>query len=121
MKYAISVREKNPEAIVDTRFGRAQMFALYDTATDQITWHTNTQNFQAAQGAGIQTAQNLINLGAEAVISGHCGPKAFQVLKAAGIKVYSVSGNITIKEAVAQIESGAIKPLEGANVEGHWI
>jgi len=121
MKYAISVREKNPEATVDTRFGRAQMFALYDSETGQYTWHGNTQNLQAAQGAGIQTAQNVVNLGAEAVIYGHCGPKAYQVLQAAGVQVYTVSGNMTIKEAVAQIESGAIKASKGADVEGHWV
>lgn len=121
MKYAISVREKNLEATIDTRFGRAQMFAIYDSVSGDVTWHANSQNLQAAQGAGIQTAQNVVNLGAEAVISGHCGPKAYRVLQTAGVKVYTVSGNLTIKEAVAQIESGAIKPSEGADVEGHWV
>lgn len=121
MKYAISVREKNIDATIDTRFGRAQMFALYDSQTGECTWHGNSQNLQAAQGAGIQTAQNVVNLGAEAVVSGHCGPKAFRVLQTAGIKVYTFSGNTTIKDAVKQIESGAIKPSKGADVEGHWV
>ncbi|MEW6710839.1 MAG: NifB/NifX family molybdenum-iron cluster-binding protein [Candidatus Riflebacteria bacterium] len=121
MKFAISVREKDLNAVIDTRFGRAQMFALYDSQSGETTWHSNSQNLQAAQGAGIQTAQNVVNLGAEAVISGHCGPKAWQVLKAAGIKVYTINGNMTAKEAVKHIENGAIKPSEGADVEGHWV
>ncbi|MFZ5951415.1 MAG: NifB/NifX family molybdenum-iron cluster-binding protein [Candidatus Rifleibacteriota bacterium] len=121
MKYAISVREKDLNAAIDTRFGRAQMFALYDSQSGETTWHSNSQNLQAAQGAGIQTAQNVVNLGAEGVISGHCGPKAWQVLKAAGVEVFMVSGNMTAKEAVKMIENGTIKPSEGADVEGHWV
>lgn len=121
MKYAISVREKSVDALIDTRFGRAQVFALYDSETGDCTWHANSQNLQAAQGAGIQSAQNVVNLGAEAVISGHCGPKAYRVLNAAGVKVYTVTGQTTIKEAVKQIEAGTIKPSEGADVEGHWM
>lgn len=121
MKYVISVREESIDAAVDPRFGRAQMFALYDSRTGECTWHSNTQNLQAAQGAGIQSAQNVVNLGAEAVITGHCGPKAYRVLNTAGIKIYNVSSQLTIKEAVRQIESGSIKPSDGADVEGHWV
>jgi predicted Fe-Mo cluster-binding NifX family protein len=121
MKYAISVREESLDAKIDTRFGRAQMFALYDSKTGECTWHPNTQNYQAAQGAGIQTAQNVVNLGAEAIISGHCGPKAYMVLKAAGVHIYSIEGSHSIKEAVQMIESGEIKAMEGADVEGHWV
>jgi predicted Fe-Mo cluster-binding NifX family protein len=121
MKYAISVREKNPDTNVDTRFGRALMFAIYDSDTKEFNWHANSQNLQAAQGAGIQTAQNIVNLGAQAVVSGNCGPKAFQVLNAAGIKVYMISGQLSVKQAIEKIESGEIQPSGGANVEGHWM
>ncbi|EKD82289.1 MAG: dinitrogenase iron-molybdenum cofactor biosynthesis protein [uncultured bacterium] len=121
MKYAVSVREQSVDARVDSRFGRAQMFALYDSNTGECSWHPNTQNFQAAQGAGIQTAQNVVNLGAEAIISGHCGPKAYRVLEAAGVRIYSIEGSPTLKEAVKMIESGKIKAMAGADVEGHWV
>lgn len=121
MKYIISVREQNLETTVDPRFGRAQFFALFDSSNGTCTWHSNAQNLQAAQGAGIQSAQNVINLGAEAVITGHCGPKAYRVLNAAGIKIYNVAAQLSIKEAVKEIESGNIKPSDGADVEGHWV
>lgn len=121
MKYVISVKEESVDAKVDSRFGRAQMFALYDSKSGECSWHPNTQNFQASQGAGIQTAQNVVNLGAEAVISGHCGPKAFMVLQAAGVKVYSIQGDVTLKEAVKQVEAGEVKEMKGADVEGHWV
>lgn len=121
MKVIISVREKSLDANVDPRFGRALLFALYDTKTQECSWHGNSQNLQATQGAGIQTAQNVVNLGAEAVITGHCGPKAFRVLLAAGIKVYTIDGQMSIKEAIEQVEKGKIKAAGGADVEGHWV
>ncbi len=121
MKYVISVREQSLETTVDPRFGRAQMFALYDSSNGECTWHSNSQNLQAAQGAGIQSAQNVINLGAEAIITGHCGPKAYRVLNTADIKIYNISGKLSIKEAVRQIENGVIKASDGADVEGHWV
>lgn len=121
MKYAISVKEQNLDSEVDSRFGRAQLFAVYDNSSKECSWHTNTQNYHAAQGAGIQTAQNVVEMGAEAVISGHCGPKAFRILSAAGIKVYAIDSRMTVKRAVEMVEAGQVKELEGADVEGHWI
>lgn len=121
MKIAISTREKSIDSTVDTRFGRALMFALYDTKTKDCTWHENTQNYQATQGAGIQTAQNVVEMGAEAVIAGHCGPKAFRILNAAGIKVYAMKSGTSILKAVEMVESGNIQPLKGADVDDHWV
>jgi predicted Fe-Mo cluster-binding NifX family protein len=121
MKYAVSVKEQTLDAEIDRRFGRAMQFAIYDTANRSCSWHQNTQNYNAAQGAGIQTAQNVIDLGADAVISGHCGPKAYRILSAAGIIVYAVESNVTLQDAVKMAENGELKALEGADVEGHWI
>lgn len=121
MKIAISTREKNIDSTVDTRFGRALMFALYDTKTKECTWHENTQNYRATQGAGIQTAQTVIEMGSEAVLAGHCGPKAFQILNAADIKVYAVKSGTLIKDAVEMVESGKIEALKGASVDEHWV
>ena len=121
MKIAISTREQNIDSTVDTRFGRALMFALYDSKTKDCSWHENAQNYQATQGAGIQTAQNVIEMGVEAVIAGHCGPKAFRILDAAGIKVYAMKSGTDIKQAVEMVEAGTIQPLKGADVEDHWV
>ncbi|NCB09994.1 MAG: hypothetical protein EOM73_17795, partial [Bacteroidia bacterium] len=42
----------------------------------------NDQNLNSVNGAGIQSAQNVVNLKVNAVITGNCGPKAFMILKA---------------------------------------
>ena len=85
----------------------------------QATAHDNAQNLNAPQGAGIQAAQAVYQLGAREVITGHVGPKAFTTLRAAGIAVYLAASG-TVKEAVEQFQAGRLQLAENANVEGHW-
>ncbi|MDD4103239.1 MAG: NifB/NifX family molybdenum-iron cluster-binding protein [Kiritimatiellae bacterium] len=119
MKIAFSTSGSDLNAPLDTRFGRAAKFLVYDTETKAFEVIDNAQNLNAAQGAGIQSAQNVAASGAQALVSGHCGPKAFRVLGAAGIKAYT-SNAATLTEALAQYLSGALKELKAADVEGHW-
>ncbi len=120
MKIVITAQQDTPDAQVDPRFGRAQFFMLYDTDTKEFAAHNNEQNLNAAQGAGIQAAQNVARLGAEAVITGHVGPKAFSTLKAAGIKIYvGVTGNI--QSAIDDYCAGKFKEVNQPDVAGHWV
>lgn len=119
MLIAISAQGETPDSEVDPRFGRAAKFVLYDDAADAWAAHDNTQNLQAAQGAGIQAGQTVVDLGADWVLTGHCGPKAFRVLQAAGVKV-AVGVTGTVREAVEQFQAGKLQASAGADVEGHW-
>ena len=119
MKILVTAKGKQTNDEVDPRFGRAKFFILVDTATNEITTHDNSQNLNAAQGAGIQAAQGVVRLGAEAVISGNVGPNAFQALNAAGIKVY-LCPQATVEEAVRKFKAGELKEIALANVQGHW-
>jgi len=119
MIIAISSEGKDLNSNVDPRFGRAKYFVIYDTVTDNYNIIDNEQNLQAAQGAGIQAAQNVANQNVELVISGNLGPKAFTTLQAAGIKTALWSQG-TIKEAIELANSGKLEYSNGANVEGHW-
>lgn len=91
MNVAVTTSGRDLSAPLDPRFGRAAGFLVVDTETGEITYESNEQNLNAPQGAGIQTAQNVGATGAKAVISGHCGPKAFRILSASGIAVYPCS------------------------------
>lgn len=119
MKIALTSQGENLEAVLDTRFGRAKNFIVYDTETENISVVPNIQNLNAAQGAGIQAASTVAATDAEAVITGHCGPKAFKVLQAAEIKVYTANEN-TVAEALKAFENGKLQALETADVDGHW-
>jgi predicted Fe-Mo cluster-binding NifX family protein len=119
MKIVVTSQGTNLDSPVDPRFGRAKHFLLVDTETMQTTAHDNAQNLNAPQGAGIQAAQAVYNLGAGAVVTGNVGPKAFATLHAAGIAVY-LGASGTVREAIEQFRSGWLQPTEAANVEGHW-
>ncbi len=119
MKIAITATGKDISNNLDPRFGRAKYFIVVDTDTNESAAHDNTQNLNAAQGAGIQTTETVVGLGVEAVITGNVGPKAFRVLKAAGIKVY-LCGEMTVAQAVRSFREGRLKETTAANVEGHW-
>ena len=80
---------------------------------------SNEQNLNAAQGAGIQAGQTIAKAGAQALITGHCGPKAFRVLEAARIKVFNTNAP-TVAEALARYRAGELIEAKAANVEGHW-
>ena len=119
MKVAITSKGKNLQDQVDPRFGRARQFIIIDTENDGYESVDNTKNLNAAQGAGIQAAQNVANKGVKAVITGHCGPKAFRTLSAANIGVYSGADG-TVEDAFGQYKRGELEKINDTNVEGHW-
>jgi len=120
VKVAVTSSGDGLGAPIDPRFGRAAKFILVDTETGSVQVEDNTQNLNAAQGAGIQAAQNVSRLGAQVLLTGHCGPKAFATLRAAGIQVITgVEG--TVGEVVERFKRGELSPSDSPDVEGHWV
>jgi predicted Fe-Mo cluster-binding NifX family protein len=120
MKIAITAQTNDMSGVVDLRFGRAKWLLVVDTETGDFEAHDNVQNLNAAQGAGIQTGQNIVNLGVEAVITGNVGPNAFKTLTAGDVKIY-LAQKQTIEQAIKAFKAGELKEVDNANVEGHWI
>lgn len=119
MKVTITAQGPDLDSPVDPRFGRARYFLLVDTETGQFTAHDNAQNLNAPQGAGIQAAQTVVQLGTEAVLTGNVGPKAFAALQAGQVAIYpGVSG--TARQALEELRSGRLQAAAKATVEGHW-
>ena len=118
MKIAFSTSGVSLEAPLDSRFGRAPNFLIYDLDSGLARVVDNGVSRASSQGAGIQAADSVVRAGAGAVVSGHCGPKAFQVLHAAGIRVFA-SHAATVGEALDQYRSGALVEQAGADVAGH--
>lgn len=119
MKIAVSADGPGVESAVDTRFGRCPCFVIYDTETLKVETQPNEQNLNTPQGAGIQSAGLICNAGCNAVITGHCGPKAFSALSAGGVEVYRAQG-ISVSEAIEAFVAGRLDRMAGADVEGHW-
>jgi predicted Fe-Mo cluster-binding NifX family protein len=119
MKIVISATGPDLEAMVDPRFGRASYFLLVNPESMEYEVLTNGQNLQAVQGAGIQAATLVARHRPAAVLTGHCGPKAFHTLQAAGIPVIvGVEGSV--REAVQNYRVGKLKPATEPNVTSHW-
>ena len=120
MKIVITSSGNSLESAVDPRFGRAAQFIEYDLETDNYVAHDNVQNLNAAQGAGIQAAQTVSQIGAQWLLTGHCGPKAFRVLQAADIKI-AIGVKGTVAEAIENFKQGKIEAVDSPDVEGHWV
>lgn len=119
MKVAFTTSGSDMSAPLDSRFGRAMKFLIYSTDDGTFDVIDNQQNLNAAQGAGIQAAEQVARTGAECVVTGHCGPKAFRVLSMVGIKVFNTDAP-TVAEALEMFRTGALKPAASPDVEEHW-
>jgi predicted Fe-Mo cluster-binding NifX family protein len=119
MKLAVTSQGGTLQSPLDPRFGRAKLFILLDTETGAFSVVDNSVNLNAAQGAGIQAAKKIVELGADALITGHVGPKAFSTLQAGKIKIYAGATG-TVADAVQQFKDGKLEAATSADVEGHW-
>ena len=117
MKVVITSQGKEMNSEVDPRFGRARYFIFLDTETDEGDVHDNSPNLNAAHGAGTQAAQTIVGLGAEAVVTGNIGPKAFAALEAADVKVY-VGATGSVSEALHKFESNQLQCVSEATADG---
>jgi len=111
MKIAVSACGDSLSAQTHSLFGRCDYFVIVDTETGESSPVKNT-SAEAATGAGTAAAQDLFNAGVEAVVSGQIGPNACEVLKAAGIGMYSAPAGISVQEAVEKLKAGALPTNE---------
>lgn len=122
MKIAITSYDKDLSGKVDLSFGRAKWFVVVDMESGSIEAHSNSQNVNAVQGAGIQAAQNIANLGVDVVLTGNVGPNAFKALKAAGIKIFIIDKDTEkAGDALSLWKTGDLQEVSEATIEGHWV
>lgn len=120
MKIAVPTTGTSLDAPLDPLLGRAHRFIVVDPDLATFSVHDNDHNVNVMQGAGIQAADVISQLGADVVITGHCGPKAFRALQAAGIQVV-IGATGTVREAVTLFQKGELKPATMVDVERHWV
>lgn len=96
MKAVIPINEKSQKSKVSTSFGRAAYFFLYDTESGQEHFVENTAA-NSSGGAGIQAAQQVVDLDAACVVVPQCGKNAAKVLQAAGVTLYKTNSSSLAK------------------------
>jgi len=118
MKIAVSASGNTLESSTDPRFGRCAYFIIVDPDTMQFEALDNAAN-TGGGGAGIASGQMIAGTGVKAVLTGNCGPNAFQVLSANGIEVITgVSGKVA--DAVNSYKTGSYQASPQANVIDHF-
>ncbi|MBN1449181.1 MAG: NifB/NifX family molybdenum-iron cluster-binding protein [Bacteroidetes bacterium] len=104
MTIAITTTGKEWKDRMDARFGRASGFFLIDQESGNTRYLDNSDNVNAAHGAGPGATQILTNAGVSVLITGNIGPKAQDAIQAAGIRVELMDGNPTVEEAYAAFQ-----------------
>ncbi|MDA8123649.1 MAG: NifB/NifX family molybdenum-iron cluster-binding protein [Deltaproteobacteria bacterium] len=120
MKVAITAGGENLNSPVDRVFGRARWFVMTDPDGGNVEVLENSQNVNAAQGAGIQAAQQMANKSVDVLLTGNVGPNAFRALEAASIKVFQFGNDIvTISDALAAWKEGRLQEVMAPTAKGH--
>ncbi len=97
---AISSNGSQLSDMVDPRFGRASTFILFNTENKETTVLENNTVQNMTHGAGIHTAEMIVNAGVSTVLSGRVGPKAYQVLENAGVTIIENMDGKSVGEAI---------------------
>lgn len=118
-KIAISSEGPTLDDPLDPRFGRAAGFIIVNPQTLGFSYVDNGAAQAQAQGAGIQAAETVANAGAQAVLTGYVGPKAFQALEAAGLQIAQNLENLTVRQAIERFQQGQVTWAETPNRRGH--
>ncbi len=117
MKIGVSAARPVLDSEIDPRFGRCPYFIIVDPDTMSFEAVENTGSLSSG-GVGIATAQFVAAKRIEVLVTGSCGPNAFQVLAAANIKVITgVSGKVS--EAIQSYKIGKLQPANQPDVSAH--
>ena len=119
MKVAVTAQGQVLSSALDKRFGRAEWILVIDSDSKDCQAYSNTANLNIAQGAGIQTAKRVIDLGVAAVLTGNVGPKAFATLAAADVQIYLTTA-MTVGDAIDALNNYELEPVSQPKVAGHW-
>lgn len=117
MRIAVSATGPHLDDAVETRFGRCAYFIIVDPESMEFEAFENP-NIALGGGAGIQSAQFLSGREVSVVLTGNCGPNAFQTLAAAGVEVI-IGCSGTVSEVIERFKSGELNAVDAPNVDSH--
>lgn len=98
-------------------FGRAPYFLIHNTESGE----TNVLQNPAAEaqgGAGIQSAQFVVDTGANALVTVRCGQNAADVFQAANLKIYKAQGG-SAAENLKSLAEGKLEELASFHAGFH--
>lgn len=117
MKIAVTSTGPSLDDSVEGRFGRCAYFLIIDPDTMEFEAVPNP-NISLGGGAGIQSAQMMADKNVSVVLTGNCGPNAFQTFGAAGIQVITGVGG-AVRQAVRQYKTGVMTGASAPSTQSH--
>ncbi len=108
MKIVFTAKGANWDSKIDERFGRMEMLVLFDEEADTLE-AIKIDTEQMEHGAGLQTAQKVLTLKPDIIITGNgAGNKALDILKRSAVKMYIGAGGMSLKEAYDAYKNGQL-------------
>lgn len=99
MRIVFTAKGDSWDSKIDERFGRMDMLVLFNEEEDSFE-AIKIDTEQMEHGAGLQTAQKVLALNPDVIITGNgAGNKALDILKRSTVKMYIGAGGMTLKES----------------------
>ena len=111
MKLLVTAQSEGLDSPIDMRFGRGAYYSVIDIENLTCESHPNPA-INAPGGAGVQASQFAEKLKVDAVASGHFGPKAAGVLRAAGIDMFLLGDCKTVRDAATRMAAGQLERFD---------
>lgn len=88
MKIAMPINERDLNSNICPSFGRAPYFLIHKTDTEETYYLDNSVAAASQGGAGIRSAQMLVDHGVEALLTQRCGENAEEVLQKSEVQIF---------------------------------
>jgi predicted Fe-Mo cluster-binding NifX family protein len=109
MKIGFTAQGTDWDSQMESRFGRTPYLLCYDEQTEELESYDNREIEQTAHGAGPMTAQRLIKMGAELLVTGNGpGGNADAVLRAGHVNVITGAAGMSVREAYTAWKEGRL-------------
>ena len=110
MKIAFTAKGSSWDSKMDPRFGRMDFLIVFDEESKSLISKDNREGAEEAHGVGTQTAKDLIESGANVLITGNGpGANAAKVLEHAKIEIFVGAGSMNIDEALKAYYDGKLE------------
>ncbi|UOD34834.1 NifB/NifX family molybdenum-iron cluster-binding protein [Deferribacteraceae bacterium V6Fe1] len=109
MKILVTAMDKNENGFMDARFGRALYWYIFETDKKESYFIDNSLSENFEHGAGMQAAANAIDEGVDVIITGSVGPKAFDIIKRKGVKVYRGNPEKSVMENLRDYQNNLLE------------
>ncbi len=105
MKLCITTLGLGLDALIDPRFDRCQYFTFIDT--DTMEFESIPNLYFDDRDAGIRSAGFVASRGVKVVLTVEISPKAYQVLTAAGIDLFTGASG-SVRDVIEKYKEGKL-------------